>query len=140
MELAAAAGGNPQDDLQIGRGKEGHCPFGPFDQTDAIAFETLVEAGLKKLFCMGESIKIKVIYGYSRIFIRFDQGVGRALDPAAVTQTPQEPAGERGFPRAQVSLQINGQAWGQCLGEAFAGAQGGVLIGQVRPGGAAIII
>ena len=65
-----------------GRGVPGQA----IRQGGPVAFEILVEAGLKKLFCMGEAIKIKVIYAYSRIFVRFDQGIRRALDPAGEAQ------------------------------------------------------
>lgn len=79
-EFTPARGGKPQLNLQICIAEMGLGAVGPFDETDAITLEILVKACFKKLVCMGEAIKIKVIYGNSRIFIRFDQGVSRAFD------------------------------------------------------------
>lgn len=81
-ELAPAGCDDMQRDLEVGRGKIRLGAVRPFDETDAVAFEVFFEAGFEKFFCIGEAIKIKVIYGYSRIFIRFDQGVSWALDLA----------------------------------------------------------
>ena len=81
----------------------------PLDETDAVALEILVQAGFKKLICMGEAIKIKVIYGYSRIFIRFDQGIRWTFDFPGKSQAPQQAAGEGGLAGAQVAAQVDGQ-------------------------------
>lgn len=105
-----------QQDFEICCGEVGVCPVRPFDEADAIAFEILVEAGLKKLFCMGEAIKIKVIYVHSRIFIRFNQGIRWALDPAGEAHAAQQPAGQGGLAGAQVTPQQDRQAWGECFG------------------------
>lgn len=120
-----------QQDFQVCRGEVGVCPVRPFDEADAIAFEILFEAGLKKLFCMGEAIKIKVIYTYSRIFIRFDQGISWALDPAGEAQAAQQAAGQGGFAGAQVASQEDRQAWWERSGQLCASRQGGLLVGQV---------
>ena len=56
---------------------------------------------------MGETIKIKVIYSNSRIFVRFNQGISWTLGPAGESQPPQQAAGKRGFACSQVSLQKN---------------------------------
>ena len=109
------------------------CPVGPFDKAYAIAFEILVKAGLEKLFCMGEAIKIKVIYTYSRIFIRFDQGISWALDPAAEAQAAQQAAGPRGFAGAQIASQEDRQASGERRGQQAAGGQRGIFVSQVQP-------
>ena len=108
-------------------------PVRPFDKTYAIAFEILFQAGLEKLFCMGEAIKIKVIYTNSRIFIRFDQGVRRALHPAGEAQAAQQAAGQGGLAGAQVAPQEDRQAWGERRSQPCAGRQGGVFVGQVQP-------
>lgn len=51
----------------------------PLHNTNAVAFEVFFQSCLEKFFCVGEAIKIKVIYDNSRIFIRFDQGICWAL-------------------------------------------------------------
>ncbi len=122
-----------QQDFEICCGEVGACPVRPFDKADPVAFEILVEAGLKKLFCMGEAIKIKVIYAYSRIFVRFDQGIRRALDPAGEAQAAQQAAGQGGLAGAQVAPQEDRQAWGERRSQPCAGRQGGVFVGQVQP-------
>lgn len=61
--------------------------IGPFDKTDSVTVEILFQARFKKLICMGETIKIKVIYGNSRIFIRFNQGVSWAFDFSCEIET-----------------------------------------------------
>lgn len=108
-KLAPAVRREPQLDFQIGRAEMGVGAVRPFDETDAVALEILVKAGFEKLICMGESIKIKVIYGYSRIFIRFDQGVSRTFDLSGVSQAPQQAAGEGGLAGAQVAAQVDGE-------------------------------
>ena len=122
-----------QQDFEICCGEVGACPVRPFDKADPVAFEILVEAGLKKLFCMGEAIKIKVIYAYSRIFVRFDQGIRRALDPAGEAQAAQQAAGQGGLAGAQVAPQEDCQAWGERRSQPCAGRQCGVFVGQVQP-------
>ena len=121
-----------QQDFEICRWEVGVCPVRPFDKADAVAFEIFVEAGLKKLFCMGETIKIKVIYTHSRIFIRFNQGIRRALDPAGEAQTAQQAAGQGGFSSAQITLQEDRQALRERGGQLCAGRQCGVFVGQVQ--------
>ena len=121
-----------QQDFEVCCGEVGVCPVRPFDKADAVAFEILVEASLKKLFCMGEAIKIKVIYTYSRIFIRFNQGIRWALDPAIEAHAAQKAAGERGFACAQITPQEDRQAWRERSGQPCAGRQCGVFVGQVK--------
>jgi len=121
-----------QQDFEVCRGEVGVRPVRPFDKAYAVALEILVKAGLEKLFCMGEAIKIKVIYTYSRIFIRFDQGISWALDPAGEAHASQQAAGQCGFSGAQISAQEDRQAWGECRCQPCAGSQRGVFIGQVQ--------
>ncbi len=109
-ELAPAACGKLQFDFEIRRAKIRVGAVGPLDETDAVTLEVFVQAGFKKLICMGETIKIKVIYGYSRIFIRFDQGISWTFDFSGKSQPPQQAAGEGGLAGAQVAAQINGQS------------------------------
>lgn len=73
-----------QTDFQVGCRQEGVGTVRPFDKADPFTFEILIQTGFEKFMCMGESIKIKVIYDYSRIFIRFNQGICRALHLAGV--------------------------------------------------------
>ncbi len=123
-----------QQDFEVCCGEVGLGPVGPLDKADAVAFETLFKASLEKLFCMGEAIKIKVIYTNSRIFIRFDQGVRRALHPAGVAQPTQQAAGQRGFAGTQVAAQEHRQPRRECRRQAGTGSQRGVLVGQVQVG------
>lgn len=108
-------------------------PVRPFDKAYAIAFEILIKAGLEKLFCMGEAIKIKVIYTYSRIFIRFDQGISWALDPAGEAHAAQQAAGQRGFAGAQIASQEDRQVSGKRRRQQSAGGQRGIFVSQVQP-------
>ncbi len=108
-------------------------PVRPFDKTYAIAFEILFQAGLEKLFCMGEAIKIKVIYTYSRIFIRFDQGISWALYPAGEAHAAQQAAGQRGFAGAQIASQEDRQVSGERRSQQRAGGQSGIFVSQVQP-------
>ena len=57
--VASATG--DEIDVEIRRAEIGVGAVRPLDETDAIALEILVQAGFKKLICMGEAIKIKVI-------------------------------------------------------------------------------
>ena len=123
-----------QQDFEVCCGEVGLGPVGPLDKADAVAFETLFKASLEKLFCMGEAIKIKVIYTNSRIFIRFDQGVCRAFDPAGEAQPAQQATGQRGFAGPQVAPQQDRQACGECRRQACAGGQRGFFVGQVQVG------
>lgn len=122
-----------QQDFQICRGEVGVRPVRPFDKAYAIAFEILVKAGLEKLICMGEAIKIKVIYTYSRIFIQFDQGISWALHPAGEAHAAQQAAGQCGFAGAQVASQQDRQAPGERCGQQSAGGQRGIFVSQVQP-------
>ena len=81
---------------------------------------------------MGESIKIKVIYDYSRIFIRFNQGISWALDPAAESQAPQDTSGQSGFAGAEIAQQKYRHAWAERVGQLFAGGQRCLFIDQVQ--------
>ena len=123
-----------QQDFEVCCGEVGVCPVRPFDKADAVAFEILVEASLKKLFCMGEARKIKVLYTNSRICIRFDQGVRRALHPAGVAQPTQQAAGQRGFAGTQVAAQEHRQPRRERRRQAGTGSQRGVPVGQVQVG------
>ena len=55
--------------------KIGECAIRPLHNTNAVAFEVFFQPRFEKFFCVSETIKIKVIYDNSRIFIRFDQGI-----------------------------------------------------------------
>ena len=107
LKIASAGRRNPQSDFEIGRGQIGLRELGPFDQANAVAFKIFFQARFKEFFCMGETIKIKVIYSNSRIIVRFNQGISWALDPAGESQPPQQAAGKRGFACTQVALQKN---------------------------------
>lgn len=83
----AAIGGYLQANFEICCRKIGLCAIRPLHNTNAVAFEVFFQSSLEKFFCVGEAIKIKVIYDNSRIFIRFDQGICWALHLAGETET-----------------------------------------------------
>jgi len=139
-QLAPAVCGDPQSDLQVGRGEIGLGAVRPFDDTNSVAVEILVKAGFKKLFGMSEAIKIKVIYRYSRIFIRFDQGISWTLDLAVVSEAAQQAAGQGGLAGAEIAVQIDRQPGGEAVGQSFAGGQRGVFVREVQACGRVAII
>ncbi len=81
---------------------------------------------------MGEAIKIKVIYDYSRIFIRFNQGIRRTLHFSAMAQASEEAAAQGCLSRTQIAKKVNRQARRQGAGQPFPHGQGGVFIEQVH--------
>lgn len=129
-----------QTDFQIGSGQKGVSTVRPLHEADAVTLEVLLQACFKKLGCMGESIKIKVIYDYSRIFIRFDQGICRTLHFSGVAQAPEKAAAEGRLSCAEVADQIDRQARRQGVSQPFAHGQGGIFIEQVHGGGRTAII
>lgn len=81
---------------------------------------------------MGESIKIKVIYDNSRIFIRFNQGVSGTFDAAGVVQSAEQAARKRRLARAQIAVQEDDQPLRHDGCEGATVGQGGLFIRQVR--------
>lgn len=79
FQRATAFGGNLQMNFEVCCRKIRLSAIRPLHNTNAVAFEVFFQSCLEKFFCVGEAIKIKVIYDNSRIFIRFDQGICWAL-------------------------------------------------------------
>lgn len=129
-----------QTDFQIGAGKERLRAIGPFDEAQPFAFEVLLKTGFEKLIRMDEAIKIKVIYDYSRIFIRFDQGIRRAFHLSGVTQASEQAAGQGRLARAQIADEMDRQTGGHTAGQPFAKGEGGVLVDEMHGGREAVII
>ena len=70
--------------------------------------------------------------------IGFDDGVGRAFDRAGVSESAQDAARERGFPRAQIALQMDDQWRVQRFCPTFAQLECGLFVGKQAGKGCAL--
>ncbi len=97
--------GKSKDEFEVGFRNIACCFFGPFHQTQRVIPKILAEPCILKLFCLIESIKIKVIQVYARNYVNFNQCISRAFHRADVSERPQQGAHERGFSGAKVAIQ-----------------------------------
>jgi epoxyqueuosine reductase len=97
-----------KDDAQVGRDEIGLCFVRPFDQADArcapLFGKVFIQTRIEKLFRLIEPIEIKVIEVYSRNWMNFNQGIGRALHRAALASGAQQSADQCGLAGTKVTF------------------------------------
>lgn len=99
-------------DIQIGWGQAIRGFFGPLDQLETRLREKFAKAGIFPFPGVVEAVKIEVAdlqtprkQRARRHVVRFDDGVGRALDATLHTQGTQEVAHQGGLTGPQVAMQ-----------------------------------
>lgn len=99
-------------DIQIGWGQAIRGFFGPLDQLETRLREKFAKAGIFPFPGVVEAVKIEVAdlqtprkQRAGRHVVRFDDGVGRALDATLHTQGTQEVAHQGGLTGPQVAVQ-----------------------------------
>ena len=95
----------PENKFEVGFRNMTSRFFGPLDETHRIIPKVLPKPCILKLFCLIESIKIKVIQVYARNNVNFNQRIGRAFHGAGMTERTQYRAYQRRFPRPQIAIQ-----------------------------------
>jgi hypothetical protein len=120
-----------QEELQIRRRQGPRAALGPFHQHDGARIAQLVQAQILELVRRGDAIEIKMERIESAGAVALEQALGRALDPLARAQRPQQRAGKGGFARAQFTMQVQDAAAAQRRREPLREGHCRGLIGQV---------
>jgi epoxyqueuosine reductase len=117
-------------DVEIGWRKIWGGLVGPFDQANAVSGEILVKPRIEILFCLIESIEIKVIEVYSRNWMNFNQCVGRAFHRAGLAGCPQQSAHQGRFAGAEIAFEPDNAAGRHDLRKPATEFQRGGFIGE----------
>src|SRR5690606_10350058 len=121
---------NPAD--QVRRRHVALALLRPLDQQPAGTVVEIAQAEELQLLGISQAIEVEVHRLTERQRVRFEQGVGGALDPAAVARAGEEAAHQRGLACAEVAVKMHHQPRGfGVLAEMAAQGEQRFLIGGV---------
>lgn len=103
--------GYVKENVDVGRGQHRFCLFRPLHNAYAVRIEVFAETGIEELFRAGHAVKVKMDNvdraAADRDRVRFGKGIRRTLDVPGMSGGMQQRAGEGGFSRPEVSMQID---------------------------------